>query len=112
VSEYNLCTGYFTVTTEPDSSEEGFCERMTNRKERDNWYHVVSALIIHTVIGLAYFAAMAIPAVIIYKINELLDRYGVTGFTMTMLHAAEAVLLVFDFYAVCRYAYSSIKEGH
>lgn len=83
--------------------------RMRTLQKKTN---ATETLVVHTLVGLAYFAAMAVPAVIIYKTKEWLERFGVTGFTMTMLHAAEAVFLLFDFYAICRYAYSSSKEGH
>jgi hypothetical protein len=85
---------------------------MSKKKEKEKWYFVLGRLVVHTLVGLAYFAAMAVPAIIIYKTNELLARFGVTGFTMTMLYGAEAVFLLFDFYAICRYIYRSIREDH
>jgi Mg/Co/Ni transporter MgtE len=83
---------------------------MSNKNEK--WYVVLGELIVHTIIGLAYFAAMAVPAVIIYKVNKWLTAIGVEGFTMTMLYVAEATFLLFDFYAICRYIYLSVRKNH
>ena len=82
------------------------------KKKKERWYVVLGELIVHTIVGLAYFSAMAVPAIIIYKFNEWLTSLGVAGFTMTMLYGAEAVFLLFDFYAICRYIYNSIREDH
>ena len=82
------------------------------KKKKEKWYMVLGKLVAHTIVGLAYFAAMAIPALIIYKFNKWLAMNGVEGFTMTMLYGAEAVFLLFDFYAICRYIYHSVRENH
>ena len=81
-------------------------------KKKVKWYMLLWGLIVHTVTGLAYFAAMAVPAVIICKVNKWLTVNGVEGFTMTMLYGAESLFLVFDFYAICRYIYRSVREDH
>lgn len=83
-----------------------------SKKEKEKWYVVLGNLVVHTVLGLAYFAAMSVPAALVYKFNHWLTEIGVEGFTMMMLHAAEAVFLLFDFYAICRYIYNSVKEDH
>jgi hypothetical protein len=81
-------------------------------KKKEMWYVVLGELIVHTIVGLAYFAAMAVPAVLIYMFNKWLTDIGVEGFTMTMLYVAEATFLLFDFYAICRYIYLSVRENH
>ena len=81
-------------------------------KKKEKWYIVLGRLVVHTIVGLAYFSAMVVPAVVIYKTNEWLAGFGVTGFTMTMLYGAEAIFLLLDFYAICRYIYRRIQEDH
>lgn len=81
-------------------------------KKKVKWYMVLGKLVVHTVLGLSYFAAMAVPGVVIFKINKWLVEIGIDGFTMSMLYAAEVLFLLFDFYAICRYIYNSIKEEH
>lgn len=81
-------------------------------KKKDTWYVVMGKLVVHTILGLAYFAAMAVPAVLIYKFNEWLAVVGVKGFTLTMLYGAEAAFLLFDFFCICRYIYISLREDH
>lgn len=82
------------------------------KKKKEKWYVVLGELVVHTIVGLAYFAAMAVPAVLIYAFNKWLASVGVEGLTMTMLYVAEAVFLMFDFYAICRYIYLSVREDH
>lgn len=76
------------------------------------WYKVLWELLVHTITGLAYFCAMAGAAFFIIKVNEWLTAHGVDGFTMTMLHVAEVLFVLFDFYAICRYIYQRVREDH
>lgn len=99
--------------TEPETSGEGFTKDVTTMsRKKIKWYQVLWELLVHTITGLAYFCAMAGAAFIIIKVNEWLMAHGVDGFTMTMLHVAEVLFVLFDFYAVCRYIYQRVREDH
>lgn len=80
-------------------------------KKKDPWYYIIFELATHVIVGLAWFVAVMLPAVIIYKTNEWLAVFGVHGFTMWVLYVLESILLLFDFYCVCRYIYRKTK-GH
>lgn len=82
------------------------------KKKEKKWYLVLVERLVHMIVGLTYFAALAIPAVLIYAFNKWLASVGVVGLTMTVLYVAEAILLLFDFYAICRYIYLSVREDH
>lgn len=82
---------------------------MSNKKEP--WYFIIFELATHIIVGLCCFLAVMVPAVIIYKLNEWLSAIGVKGITMAVLYSLETVLLLFDFYSVCRYICRKIK-GH
>ena len=81
-------------------------------RKKIKWYMLLWELLVHTIICLAYFAALAAPAFVIYKVNKWLTADGLEGFTMMMLHGAEVLFLMFDFYAICRYIYRSVREDH
>lgn len=83
---------------------------MNNKNNNGKWYDVIIDLVIHCIVGLAHFLAMALPAVLIYWFNKWLATIGVAGMTMFMLYGLETLLLLFDFYAVCRYIYHSTKD--
>jgi hypothetical protein len=81
-------------------------------KKKVKWYMLLWELLVHIVTSLAHFVALAAPAFIIYKVNKWLAADGVEGFTMTILHGAEVLFLMFDFYAICRYIYQCVREDH
>lgn len=85
---------------------------MSKKKEKEKWFIPFVNLVIHAVLGLAYFMAFMVPAVIIYKANEWLAEFGVKGFTMALLYGAESILMLFDFYMICRYIYQNVKKEH
>ena len=81
------------------------------KQKKEPWYFIIFELVTHLIVGLVCFLAVMVPAVIIYKVNEWLSTHGIKGVTMTVLYSLETVLLLFDFYSICRYIYRKTK-GH
>lgn len=81
------------------------------KQKKEPWYFIIFELATHLIVGLVCFLAVMVPAVIIFKVNEWLSTHGIKGITMTVLYSLETVLLLFDFYSICRYIYRKTK-GH
>lgn len=83
---------------------------MSNKKEP--WYVELGELVIDVILGLAHFAALAIPALLIHTFIEWLTVLGYSGIVMTMLYGAEVAFMAVDIYATCKYIYRKAKKAH
>lgn len=81
-------------------------------KKEEKWYVELGELAVDVILGLAHFAALAIPAVLIHTFIEWLTTLGYKGIVMTMLHGAELAFMAVDIYATCKYIYHKVKKAH
>lgn len=79
-------------------------------KKEEKWYAELGELFVDVILGLAHFAALAIPAVLIHTFVEWLTTLGYTGIVMTMLRGAEVAFMAVDIYATSKYIYRKVKK--
>lgn len=80
-----------------------------NKKE-EKWYVELGEIVIDVILGLAHFAALAIPALLIHTFIEWLTTLGYKGLVMTMLYGAEVAFMAVDIYATSKYIYRKVKK--
>jgi len=83
-----------------------------SKKEEEKWYVELGELAVDVILGLAHFAALAIPAVLIHAFIAWLKTRGFDGVVITVLHGAEFAFLAVDIYATCKYIYRKVKKTH
>ena len=81
-------------------------------KKKEKWYVELGELAIDVILGLAHFAAFAIPAVVIHTFIEWLETLGYKGLLITILHVVEYAFMAVDIYATCKYIYRKVKKDH
>lgn len=81
-------------------------------KKKEKWYLELAEILVDVILGLAHFAALAIPAILIHTFIEWLTTLGYTGIVMTMLYGAEIAFMAVDIYATSKYIYRKAKKPH
>jgi len=81
-------------------------------KKKEKWYIELGEIVVEVILGLARFAALAIPAILIHTFIEWLTTLGYTGIVMTVLRGAEVAFMAVDIYATSKYIYHKVKKAH